>query len=85
MQTKTANGRGGSAAQLEAQVAKWVRESHRRQFEGEDYQQICWGFLNSKAAQALGLTADHDDIWREVESSPQPTCECGFCEHAAWQ
>ena len=70
---------------IDKQVASWIKSSHERQFQGEDYQAICWDFLNSKQAESLGLTADDDGIWEAVESAPHPDCKCGFCEFAAWE
>jgi hypothetical protein len=70
---------------LDDVVAMWKQESHNRQFNGEDYQRICWDLLNySPLADRFGITADSDDVWSEVQSAPNPYCDCGFCETADW-
>ena len=83
MTTQTANGHGDSA--VRSFVESWIRHSHQRQFAGDDYQEISWEFLNSKGAEKLGITSDDEDICREVESGPHPSCDCGFCASAPWQ
>jgi len=67
------------------QLNAWLFSSHRRQFAGEDYQAICWDFLNSREAREIGLTENDTDIWQVIESSPHPDCTCGFCESAPWE
>lgn len=49
-----------------------LAESHRRQFEGEDYQ----GVAND--------LADDEEEYDELSTSPHDGCECGFCETAKW-
>lgn len=63
----------------EKQLKKHVlAESHRRQFNGEDYQGV-----------AIDLAETHDftfesDAFTQLQSSPDPGCECGFCATAPW-
>jgi hypothetical protein len=75
-----------AAQNLDQIVRGWVMSSHRRQFRfNTDYQRISWEFLNSPQADELGLTADDEEIWQQVETSPHPDCDCGFCATADWQ
>ena len=83
-------GRGDSAAQetekIEHVVARWEYQSHKRQIEAEeDYQAICWDFLNSPMVRELGITSDDEDICRRIESGPHPDCTCGYCGKVEWQ
>lgn len=56
-----------------------VRRSHEAQFNGADYQQISWEIL-----QELKFEPTQDEM-NELNSSPDPGCECGFCATADWQ
>ncbi len=56
-----------------------LRESHRRQFAGEDYQYVAIGI-----AESNGIPFDGDD-YAALQSSPAPVCDCGFCVTAKWQ
>jgi hypothetical protein len=56
-----------------------LRESHRRQFEGEDYQLVAIGI-----AEANGIAFESGD-YTTLQSSPHPGCDCGFCATAEWQ
>jgi hypothetical protein len=89
MQNTTTNGQGEPALEYvlpySNQLNAWLFSSHLRQFNGEDYQAICWDFLNSKEAKKIGLTENDTDIWQVIESSPHPDCTCGFCESAPWE
>lgn len=52
---------------------KNLAESHRRQFEGEDYQAV-----------AIDLAERTGRDYEDFDSSPDPECGCGFCEGAEW-
>lgn len=56
-------------------IADRLSESHRRQFEGEDWQEI---------AISLALNLDDDDEFRRLTSAPAEDCDCGFCATAEW-
>jgi hypothetical protein len=56
-----------------------VRESHKKQFNGTDYQQAAW-----EIAQGLKFKPT-DDEWQELMSGPDEGCECGFCKTAKWE
>ena len=60
-------------------IKRLVRQSHERQFNGEDYQAAAWDLL-----QGLEPPPTDDEL-AEVESSPDPGCECGFCSTAPWR
>jgi len=75
----------GNYSAVRSFVDSWVKDSHRRQFYGEDYQAICHEFLNTPKADKLGISGDDEDICREIESGPHPACDCGFCESAPWE
>jgi hypothetical protein len=55
-----------------------LAESHRRQFNGEDYQAVA-----IELAEANGIEFEQDEF-TELESSPEPGCDCGFCATAPW-
>ncbi len=55
-----------------------LRESHCRQFAGEDYQYVAIGI-----AESNGIPFDGDD-YAALQSSPDPGCDCGFCATAKW-
>lgn len=55
-----------------------LAESHRRQFAGEDYQYV---------AQCLCIEHKFDfesDEYTQLQSAPDPGCDCGFCAKAPW-
>ncbi len=56
-----------------------LRESHRRQFEGEDYQ-----YVAISIAESNGIAFESDE-YTLLQSSPDPGCDCGFCATAGWQ
>jgi hypothetical protein len=56
-----------------------LAESHRRQFNGEDYQGV-----SISIAESNGIKFE-DDEYTELQSSPDPSCECGFCKTAPWR
>lgn len=56
-----------------------LRESHQRQFHGEDYQKVA-----IEIAESNGI-AFEDDEYVQLQSSPDPDCDCGFCKSAPWQ
>ena len=55
-----------------------IRESHERQFNGEDYQQVAndiWA----------GIPNATEDDFHALCASPDPGCDCGFCAKAKWR
>ncbi len=56
-----------------------LAESHRRQFAGED-----WQAVSIEIAERAGIEFE-DEEYTELNSSPDPGCECGFCATAEWQ
>ena len=55
-----------------------LAESHRRQFNGRDYQGVAIDLC-----QAYGFEFESEEHIK-LESSPSPECDCGFCETAKW-
>jgi hypothetical protein len=55
-----------------------IRESHERQFKGEDWQQVA----NDIWANIPGATKDD---FHRLCASPDPACDCGFCANADWR
>ena len=55
-----------------------LAESHRRQFAGEDYQGVA-----IEIAEENGIEFN-DELFTELQSTPEPGYECGFCETAGW-
>lgn len=55
-----------------------LAESHRRQFNGEDYQAVAIDIAESNAI------AFEDDDYTVLQSSPDPSCGCQFCATAEW-
>lgn len=53
-----------------------VRKSHELQFNGKDFQQAAFDLLCDQNFS--------DDELHEVQSMPNPGCECGFCANAPW-
>ena len=53
-----------------------LRQSHERQFNGEDYQAVAIDLSESNGIQ-------FEDT--ELMSGPDPGCDCGFCATADWQ
>jgi hypothetical protein len=60
----------------DAQVRSLVRMSHKRQFAGEDYQAVLHDIADPARCD--------DAIQAQLESSPDPGCECAFCQSADW-
>ena len=58
--------------------ARLIRESHRRQFNGED-----WQFVATDLWQ--GLDTESEDDFNTLAVGPDPDCECGFCKTAPWR
>lgn len=54
-----------------------LAESHRRQFNGEDYQAVQFD-LHQRFPEIS------DDDLNGLGSTPEPGCECGFCATAEW-
>lgn len=61
-----------------------VRESHRRQFNGEDAQTVAVEISQLHNFDP-GPDSSLPDWYNELESSPYPGCECGFCATAEFQ
>lgn len=60
-----------------------MAESHRRQFEdSEDYQAVAHDIANRDSVQLNPDTEDGADAWRDLESEPNPDCDCKFCKTA---
>ena len=62
-----------------SQLRLLVAESHRRQFNDEDFQAVA-----IELAQRNGIVYE-DDAYTELLSGPKPDCECGFCATAPWE
>lgn len=56
-----------------------IAESHRRQFEGEDYQAVA-----NDIAERAGIKFE-DEAYKTLSTSRDPGCDCGFCATADWQ
>jgi hypothetical protein len=56
-----------------------LAQSHRRQFNGEDFQAVAIDI-----AEANNI-AFEDDAYTQLQSSPDPGCDCGFCAKAPWR
>lgn len=56
-----------------------LAESHRRQFNGEDYQGVAIDLCEQG-----GFEFESDEHVK-LESSPDSECECGFCKTAPWR
>lgn len=55
-----------------------LRESHERQFKGEDWQGIA-------ADLSDHLDGDErEELFNLLSTSPDPGCDCGFCKTAEW-
>ena len=57
---------------------KLIAESHRRQFEGEDWQAVAQDICD----RYEDVT---EDQFNELTYSPDPGCDCGFCAKAQWR
>jgi hypothetical protein len=55
-----------------------IRESHERQFNGEDYQQVANDIW-------VGIPNATEDDFHALCASPDPGCDCGFCAKAEWR
>ena len=55
-----------------------LAESHRRQFAGEDYKAVA-----NDLAEKHGFDWESDE-YTELQTSPDPGCNCGFCWKAYW-
>lgn len=54
-----------------------LAESHRRQFNGEDYQAVAQELCDR-------MKNPRQEDYQELSSSPDPGCDCGFCVTADW-
>jgi hypothetical protein len=59
-----------------------IKESHRRQFAGEDYQAVAHDLANRPSVKLDPDTEEGAEAWHDLESEPAPDCECGFCATA---
>jgi len=59
-------------------MTRLVRQSHERQFNGED-----WQAVSIDIAQGNGI-AFEDDEYAQLNAGPEPGCDCGFCATAPW-
>ncbi len=55
-----------------------VRESHERQFSGEDWQAVATDLWQ-------GLDTESEEDFNTLSTGPDPDCECGFCKTAPWR
>lgn len=56
-----------------------LAESHRRQFNGEDYQTVAIDIAERK-----NIPWESDD-YTVLQSAPNEGCDCGFCQTAKWE
>ena len=63
---------------LNININRLVAESHRRQFDGEDFQAVA-----NDLAERNGI-AFEDDEYTRLQSPPDSGCDCGFCATAKW-
>lgn len=56
-----------------------LAESHKLQFDGQDYQAVAIGI-----AESNGIKFESDEF-AELQSGPDPGCDCGFCKTAPWR
>ena len=54
------------------------RESHERQFNGEDYQRV-----TQDICERIPNATDEDYL--APCAGPEPGCDCGFCAQAEWR
>ncbi len=59
-------------------AARLIRESHQRQFSGEDWQAVANDLWQ-------GLNTENEDDYNALSIGPDPDCECGFCKTAPWR
>jgi hypothetical protein len=65
--------------QTEIKFKRLIAESHRRQFNGEDWQAVA-----NDIAEENGIAWDSDE-YAQLTYSPTPECDCGFCARAPWR
>ena len=58
--------------------ATLISESHRRQFDGEDYQAVAQDLCDRMANPT-------EEDYQALSTSPDPGCDCGFCATADWE
>lgn len=63
----------------EKRVAFLIKDAHRRQFQGQDWQAA----LND-LTDANEFEFESETVQRMIES-PGPDCDCGFCSCQDWQ
>jgi hypothetical protein len=55
-----------------------IRESHERQFNGEDWQQVANDIWS-------GIPNATEEDYHDLCAGPEPGCDCGFCAKADWR
>ena len=55
-----------------------IHESHERQFNGEDWQQVAYDIWS-------GIPDATEDDFHAHCISPDPGCDYGFCAQAKWR
>jgi len=55
-----------------------IRESHERQFNGEDYQQVAQDICDR-------IPEATEEDYLTLCAGPEPGCDCGFCAQAEWR
>ncbi|MEI9999070.1 MAG: hypothetical protein WDO13_07820 [Verrucomicrobiota bacterium] len=55
-----------------------LQESHRRQFDGEDWQAVAQDICD-------GIPGATEEDFIFLSSSPDPGCDCGFCAATEWR
>ncbi len=60
-------------------LKRLLKESHRQQFSGEDFQ-----YVAISLAEVNGIPFESED-YTLLQSEPSPECDCGFCKTAPWQ
>ena len=56
-----------------------IAQSHRQQFEGEDYQAAAIGIADENGI------AYESDAYTSLMSNPSPDCTCTFCRTAPFE
>jgi hypothetical protein len=59
--------------------ANRLAESHRRQFQGEDFQTVAIDI-----ADGAKISFESEE-YTKLMSAPDPGCECSFCKSAPWE
>lgn len=71
--------KGGAIVKPDNRITRsMIAESHERQFNGQDWQAVAVDIWQA-------LENGTEDEFNELATSPDPGCDCGFCETADWQ